>query len=245
MVDTDACVVAMSEAGEPCEGRTATIGRQLERFLGPEFVSYRKGEGNKQLAYLEGHEVIGIANTVFDWDKWSHKPVSFTTDYAEPTNGGKWNIGVACTVRVTVLVVEEGVPPREVYHEDVGYGTIDNAPSRGKGMEKCRKEAVTDGMKRALKTFGSATGGCMYNKKYLELVGKVKGPAEKIDFVEEELFRKPINKRRRLMMAQENAQVIRLKPGDDLKEEYELDSDDGWMQDVVALEDSRGRCDEG
>jgi DNA repair and recombination protein RAD52 len=200
-------------------------------------VSYRKGEGNKQLAYLEGHEVIGIANTIFGWDKWSSKPVSFTTDYAESTNGGKWNIGVACTVRVTVVVVEDGAPPREVCHEDLGYGTIDNAPGRGKGMEKCRKEAVTDGLKRALRTFGSATGGCMYNKKYLELVSKVKGPAERIEFIDEELFRKPINKRRRLMMAQENAQVIRLKAGDDVKEEYELDSDDGWMQEVVALED--------
>jgi DNA repair and recombination protein RAD52 len=234
----DVGVVDVSEASEPGERRTATIGQQLNKFLGPEYVSYRRGEGNKQLAYLEGHEVIGIANTIFGWDKWSSKPVSFTTDYAEPTNGGKWNIGVACTVRVTVLVVE-GATRREVCHEDVGYGTIDNAPGRGKGMEKCRKEAVTDGLKRALRAYGSATGGCVYNKKYLELVSKVKGPAERIDFVDEELFRRPINKRRRLMMAQENAQVIRLKPGDDVKEEeYELDSDDGWMQDVVALEDS-------
>jgi DNA repair and recombination protein RAD52 len=236
LVVTDACVVAVSEAIEQREGRTATIGRQLERFLGPEYVSYRKGEGNKQLAYLEGHEVIGIANTIFGWDKWSSKPVSFTTDYAETTNGGKWQIGVACTVRVTVLVFE-GATPREVCHEDVGYGTIDNAPGRGKGMEKCRKEAVTDGLKRALRNFGSATGGCMYNKRYLELVGKVKGPAERIEFVDEDLFRKPINKRKRLMMAQEKAQVIRLKPGDDVKEEYELENDDDWMQEVVALED--------
>jgi DNA repair and recombination protein RAD52 len=233
---TDVGVVDVSEASEPGERRTAAIGQQLDQFLGPEYVSYRRGEGNKQLAYLEGHEVIGIANTIFGWDKWSSKPVSFTTDYAEPTNGGKWNIGVACTVRVTVLV-SEGAMQREVCHEDVGYGTIDNAPGRGKGMEKCRKEAVTDGLKRALRTFGSATGGCMYNKKYLELVSKVKGPAERIEFVDEDLFRKPINKRKRLMMAQDNAQVIRLKPGNDVKEEYELDSDDGWMQEVVALED--------
>ena len=78
----------------------------------------------------------------------------------------------------------------------------------------------------------------MYNKKYLELVSKVKGPAERIEFVDEDLFRKAINKRRRLMMAQENAKVIRLKPGDDVKEEeYELDIDDAWMQEVVALGD--------
>lgn len=227
----------MDTMKESSDDRRVAVGQQLDRFLGPEYISYRKGEGNQQFAYVEGHEAISIANTIFGWDGWSSKPVSFTTDYAEPTNGGKWNIGVACTVRVTVLVREKSAV-REVHHEDVGYGTVENAPSRGKGMEKCRKEAMTDGLKRALRAFGSATGGCVYNKAYLALVKKVRGPAERIEFVDDELFRKPINKRKRMVMQQENARVVQLRVGDDVKEEDEFGSDDdGWMASVVLSEE--------
>jgi len=209
------------------------IGEQLVQFLGPEYVSYRKGEGNRQFAYVEGQEAINLANTIFGWDGWKSEPKSFVTDYAEASNGGKWNVGLACTVRVTVLVKENGKVVREVYREDVGYGTVDNTPGRGKAMEKCRKEAVTDGLKRALRQFGNATGNCIYNKEYLDRVRKVKGPAERIGFVDDELFRKPMNKRRRMVLKQESAQVIRLKPGDDIVEDVDEfgmfdDNDDVW-----------------
>jgi recombination DNA repair RAD52 pathway protein len=40
------------------EERIADIGEELERYLGPEYISYRKGDGNSQYAYLEGHEAI-------------------------------------------------------------------------------------------------------------------------------------------------------------------------------------------
>jgi DNA repair and recombination protein RAD52 len=180
------------------------VGKQLERFLGPEYISYRKGEGNhKPFAYVEGQEMISIANGIFGWDGWMSEPTVFTTDYAEATSGGKWNMGVACTVRVTVLIkAVEGRVIREVWHEDIGYGTIDNAPNRGKAMEKCRKEALTDGVKRGLRFFGNATGNCIYNKTFLERVKQVKGPAERIEFVEEELLYKPMNKRKRVLLQQ-------------------------------------------
>jgi len=74
--------------------------------------------------------------------------VSFETDYVDVSNDGKWKVGVAATLRLTTLV-KEGDKAREVWHEDIEYGIVDNGPSRGKAMEKCRKEAVTDGLKRA------------------------------------------------------------------------------------------------
>ncbi len=175
------------------EERVAAVGNQLNQYLAPEYISYRKGEGGRMLAYMEGHEVISMLNTIFGWDGWNSKVVSFETDYVDVSNGGKWNVGVAATVRLTALV-KDGGKAREVWHEDTGYGTMDNGPSRGKAMEKCRKEAVTDGLKRAGRQFGNATGGCLYNKEYLERVRKVKGPAERIKFVEEELLRKPMKK---------------------------------------------------
>lgn len=40
-------------------------------------------------------------------------------------------------------------------------------------FEKAKKEAVTDGLKRALKAFGNATGNCLYDKNYLKKIQKI------------------------------------------------------------------------
>lgn len=37
------------------------------------------------------------------------------------------------------------------FHEDVGYGVSEGLKSKALSLEKARKEAVTDGMKRALR----------------------------------------------------------------------------------------------
>ena len=37
------------------------------------------------------------------------------------------------------------------FHEDIGYGVSEGMKSKALSLEKARKEAVTDGMKRALK----------------------------------------------------------------------------------------------
>lgn len=37
------------------------------------------------------------------------------------------------------------------YHEDVGYGVSEGLRSKALSLEKARKEAVTDGLKRALR----------------------------------------------------------------------------------------------
>ena len=41
------------------------------------------------------------------------------------------------------------------YHEDVGYGISEGMRSKALSIEKARKEAVTDGLKRALRYVGS------------------------------------------------------------------------------------------
>jgi hypothetical protein len=40
-------------------------------------------------------------------------------------------------------------------------------------FEKAKKEAVTDGLKRALKAFGNAMGNCLYDKNYLKKIQKI------------------------------------------------------------------------
>lgn len=62
------------------------------------------------------------------------------------------------------------------YHEDCGYGTIDNCRQKGAAFEKAKKESVTDGLKRTLKHFGNALGNCVYSKDYLKKIGKMGNP---------------------------------------------------------------------
>ena len=45
---------------------------------------------------------------------------------------------------------------------------IENAKGKGAAFEKAKKEAATDGMKRALRSFGNVLGNCLYDKEYLK-----------------------------------------------------------------------------
>ena len=56
------------------------------------------------------------------------------------------------------------------FHEDVGYGTSAGMRSKALSIEKARKESITDGLKRALKSFGSALGNCLSDKDYLRYI---------------------------------------------------------------------------
>jgi DNA repair and recombination protein RAD52 len=40
--------------------------------------------------------------------------------------------------------------------------------SKALSIEKARKEAVTDGLKRALKSFGNILGNCLSDKDYVK-----------------------------------------------------------------------------
>ena len=75
------------------------------------------------------------------------------------------------------------------YHEDIGYGHIENCKGKAAAFEKAKKEAVTDAMKRALRNFGNVLGNCLYDKDYLSKVTKVKVAPSKWDA--ENLYRHP------------------------------------------------------
>ena len=59
------------------------------------------------------------------------------------------------------------------FHEDVGYGTSEGMSSKALSIEKARKGAVTDGLKRALKSFGNLLGNCLADKEYVRYVGSL------------------------------------------------------------------------
>lgn len=144
----------------------------LNRKLGPEFISKRKGPGFSSVQYLEGWKAINLANEIFGFNGWNTELKEYKVDYIDDKNGAI-SMGLSCIVRI---VLKDGT-----FHEDVGYGSIDNCRSKAMAFEKCKKEACTDGMKRALRQFGNALGNCLYDKDFLQHITKVSMEPNKFD----------------------------------------------------------------
>ena len=69
------------------------------------------------------------ANEIFGFNGWSSQVVSVQVDYCD-MESQKFNVGVTAIVRVTL---RDGV-----FHEDLGFGTMDNAKTKGQALEKAR-----------------------------------------------------------------------------------------------------------
>lgn len=126
--------------------------------------------------------MINLANEVFGFNGWSSSIQNVQIDFVdENTTNGKITLGLSTIVRVTL---RDGT-----YHEDIGYGHIENCKGKAAAFEKAKKEAATDAMKRALRNFGNVLGNCLYDKDYLQKVTKVKVAPSKWDA--ENLYRHP------------------------------------------------------
>jgi DNA repair and recombination protein RAD52 len=136
----------------------------LNKDLGPEFLSERSGPGNTKLKYVEGWKLVNIANEVLGFNGWSNRIISQTVDYIDQANG-KYSVGVSSIVRITL---KDGS-----YHEDVGYGSMENSSKKAAALDKAKKESVTDAIKRALKHFGNVLGNSTNSKDYLKTMQKM------------------------------------------------------------------------
>ena len=160
----------------------ATLASRLEKQLGPEYISTRPGAGGGKVHYLAAEKVINLANEVFGFNGWSSSIQNVQIDFVdENTTNGKITLGLSTIVRVTL---RDGT-----YHEDIGYGHIENCKGKAAAFEKAKKEAATDAMKRALRNFGNVLGNCLYDKDYLGKVTKLKVAPSKWDA--ENLYRHP------------------------------------------------------
>ena len=163
------------------DGGRDAIAHELNRRLGPEYLSKKPGTGGAQ-NYIEGSRVINLANEIFGFDGWSSEIRSTALEYEKADKDGRWNVAVRSIVRITLK--------NGSYHEDVGFGTMENVRSKVQGLEKAYKEASTDGLKRAMRQFGNALGNCLYDKGYNNAIrsincqtyefdpGELKRPAE-------------------------------------------------------------------
>ncbi|KAJ2488038.1 DNA repair protein rad52 [Coemansia sp. RSA 2320] len=140
------------------------IQSQLRQVLGPEHISTRQGSGNVRLSYIEGWRIISIANQIFGFDGWRSSIQSFSIDYVDQLEGGRLNVGASCMMRITL---RDGT-----YKEDIGFGMIENAKSKGMAFEKVKKEAVTDAIKRAMRQFGNVLGNCVYDKEFVKSISQ-------------------------------------------------------------------------
>lgn len=112
--------------------KIASLQAKLDRKLGPEYISQRPGPGGgPKLTYVEGWKIINLANEVFGFDGWSSSVVNLNTDfvdYSEETR--RFSVGVSAVIKVTL---RDGT-----YHEDVGYGILENSKSKGAALDKVR-----------------------------------------------------------------------------------------------------------
>ncbi|GFP56236.1 DNA repair and recombination protein rhm52 [Trichoderma asperellum] len=153
----------------------ATISSRLDKQLGPEYISSRAGPGGSRVHYLTAEKVIGLANEVFGFNGWSSSIQNIQVDFAdENPQTQRVSIGLSVIVRVTL---RDGT-----YHEDVGYGSIENAKGKAMAFEKAKKEGTTDALKRTLRNFGNVLGNCIYDQDYVKQVTKIKTqPNKKFD----------------------------------------------------------------
>ncbi len=139
------------------DGLSPAVTTALGQPLDPALVSQRKGRAGRTFDYLEGHTAIDQANAVFGYGGWGHEVVGDVAlrelDHMDAKTGEIKRIrAYTATVRVTV----PGAPSRT----DVGFQAV--AEENDDGHETAYKGAVTDGLKRALRTFGPQFGNSLY-----------------------------------------------------------------------------------
>ncbi|OHE97907.1 recombination protein rad52 [Colletotrichum orchidophilum] len=145
----------------------ATLQSRLEKQLGPEYISARSGPSGQKVHYITAEKCIALANEVFGFNGWSSSIQNIQVDFVdEHPQTMKISLGLSVIVRVTL---RDGT-----FHEDIGYGHIENCKGKAAAFEKAKKEGTTDALKRALRNFGNVLGNCIYDKDYLSKVTKMK-----------------------------------------------------------------------
>ncbi len=152
----------------------ATLQSRLEKQLGPEYISSRSGPSGQKVHYITAEKCIALANEVFGFNGWSSSIQNIQVDFVEENPQTlKVSLGLSVVVRVTL---RDGT-----FHEDIGYGHIENCKGKAAAFEKAKKEGTTDALKRALRNFGNVLGNCIYDKTYLAKVTKMKVEPTKFD----------------------------------------------------------------
>lgn len=170
----------------------------LDKPLDKRFVSDRKGASGRKLSYLEGHDAIDQADRLFGYGQWGYEILACEQTVIHDILTGE-AIGVAYKARVR-LTVAGCVPVDEVGSQPVSVASItdhimakrrkdasdknkeiDDSPFNPfeialartiimEAHEQAEKGAVTDAVKRALRTFGEQFGNGLYGNGRIPMV---------------------------------------------------------------------------
>ena len=81
------------------------ISVELNKYLGPELISYRAGMGGVKLAYTEGWTIVNIANKIFGFDGWSSEVIALETDFIDEKKiqgVDRYSVGISCRMRISL-----------------------------------------------------------------------------------------------------------------------------------------------
>lgn len=134
------------------------VTKELTRKLDPANVKPAKSFGPKG-DYIEGWHAIAEANRIFGFDGWCYYINECKCVHEGPREIGqakKPGFGVSYIATVNVDV-------HGVQRQDVGSGHGYDVDC-GLAHESAIKEAVTDALKRALRSFGNPFGLALYDK---------------------------------------------------------------------------------
>ena len=139
------------------DGLPPAVVSALQQPLDQALVSRRDGRGNRSYEYIEGHTVIDQANRIFGYGGWGYEvagDVSLRRIEKVDVSTGQLRVTFAYSAPVRVSV--SGAPSRT----DIGFHIV--AEDTPEGHETAAKGAVTDGLKRALRSFGDRFGNGLY-----------------------------------------------------------------------------------
>ena len=150
----------ISEHDLSWDGLSPAVTRGLAEPLDPVLVSRRKGRAGRTYDYLEGHAVIDQANRVFGYGGWGYQLVGDVTlrdiQTVDPKTG---EVRVSHAYSAPVRVTVSGAQPRT----DIGFHAV--ADETPEGHDTAIKGSVTDGMKRAFRSFGVQFGNSLYGSQ--------------------------------------------------------------------------------
>jgi len=119
-----------------------------------------RSKGNINLSYLEGFDIIETANKIFGYGNWDYT-ISKLEQVSQELNQNQNHI--ICYKAVVNVVVHDLQHSKQVLREDVGFGS-GIAKTLADAHESGAKEAVTDAIKRAFRSFGNQFGNSLYDK---------------------------------------------------------------------------------
>ena len=138
------------------------VSAELQKPLSPDAI--KPPPQGKFGEYVDALHVIREANRIFGFDGWSYEVTrleqthyeTVVLNYQGKDKPPQLRCSFLCSVKVTVdQTVREGTAV------GVGSGKPENA---GDVIESAVKEAETDALKRALRTFGNTFGLALYEK---------------------------------------------------------------------------------